>query len=70
MSFNKAEQLWNEQQFSIEKDGGIGPMIALNRLMILYQPSHAYMKLTLTVIEDESPWKEGIFQGSLENQIK
>ena len=24
MSFNKAEQLWNEEHFSIEKDGGIG----------------------------------------------
>lgn len=24
MSFNKAEQLWNEERFSIEKDGGGG----------------------------------------------
>lgn len=38
MSFNKAEQLWNEEQFSIEKDGRIEPMISLRRLMILYQP--------------------------------
>lgn len=52
MSFNKAEQLWNEEGFSVEKDGGIGPVIPLTRLMILYQPSYVYMELTLTVIED------------------
>jgi len=43
MSFNKAEQLWNEEHFSMEKDRGIGPVIPLTRLMILYQPSYAYM---------------------------
>lgn len=52
MSFNKAEQLWNEEHFSIEKDGGIGPVIPLTRLMIPYQLSCVYMELALTVIED------------------
>lgn len=52
MSFNKAEQLWNEERFWIEKDGEIGPVIPLTRLMILYQSSYVYMELALTVIED------------------
>lgn len=52
MSFNKAEQLWNEERFSIEKDGRIEPVIPLTRLMILYQPSYVNTELTLTVIEE------------------
>lgn len=70
MSFNKAEQLWNEERFSIEKDRGIGPVIPLMRLMILYQSSYVYMKLTLTVIEDGPPWKDGAFHCPFKDQIR
>lgn len=70
MSFNKAEQLWNEERFSIEKDRGIGPVIPLTRLMILYQPSYVYTELTLTVIEDGFQWKDGPFHCPLKDQIR
>lgn len=70
MSFNKAEQLWNEEHFSIEKDRGIGLVIPLTRLMILYQPSYVYMELTLTVIEEGFQWKDGPFHCPLKDQIR
>lgn len=71
MSFNKAEQLWNEERFSIEKDsGGIGPVIPLTRLMILYQLAYVYTELTLTVIEDGFRWKDGPFHCPFKDPIR